>query len=130
MDNGLANTWVLETWQGKYWNVPSNWEISCRKRGDRISILLLNRTHLHMSLNIHHQQRVSLPETIFLLMMIMFMAKSVLTRIPSDAGTITISPTKQMTMNLILQAVGLQDDLTITRQTDVTLNVVHTIATI
>jgi len=130
MDNVIANTWVLETWQGKYWNVPSNWETSCRKRGDRISILLLNRTHLHMSLDIHHQQQVSLPETIFLLMMIMFMAKTILTRIPSGAGTVTIFPTRQMTMHFILQAVGHQADLTITCQTDLTLNVVCTIATI
>ena len=83
-----------------------------------------------MSLYIHHQQRVPLLEKIFLLMMIMFMAKTVLTKILSGVGTVTIFPTKQMTMHFILQAVGLQADSTITRQMDVTLNVVRTIATI
>jgi len=42
------------------------------------------------------------------LVMIMFMAKTVVTRIPSWAGTVTVFPTKKRTTHLILQAVGLQ----------------------
>ena len=30
---------VLGTWQDKYWVVPSNWETSRRKQGDRMSFV-------------------------------------------------------------------------------------------
>jgi hypothetical protein len=52
-----------------------------------------------MSLYILHQQRVLLLETIFLIMMIMFMAKTVVTRKKSGEGTVTIFPTEQTTMH-------------------------------
>ena len=45
-----------------------------------------NRTHLHVSLDIHHQQRVPLPGTISPLVMKMFMAKTVVTGITLGAG--------------------------------------------
>ena len=51
---------------------------------------------------------VLLLEIISPLVMIMFMAKTVVTRIPSGAGTVTVFLTKKRTTHLILQAVGLQ----------------------
>ena len=50
--------------------------------------------------------------------------------IPLGAGTVTIFPTEQTNMHLVLQVVALQSDLTITRHLDVALTVVRTIATI
>ena len=47
-------------------------------------------------------------EIIYPLAMIMFMAKTIVTRIPSGVGTVTVFPTKKRTTHLILQAVGLQ----------------------
>ena len=46
---------------------------------------LSNRTHLHVSLDIHHHQRVPLPGTISPLVMIMFMAKTVVKAITLGA---------------------------------------------
>ena len=50
--------------------------------------------------------------------------------IPLGEGTVTVFPIEQTNMHLILQVVALQADLTITRQIDVALTVVRTIATI
>jgi hypothetical protein len=47
-------------------------------------------------------------EIISPLVMIMLMAKTVVTRILLGAGTVTVFPTKKRTTHLILQAVGLQ----------------------
>ena len=58
------------------------------------------------------------------------MAETVVTRIPSGAGTVTVFPTKQRTMHLVLQAVGLPIESTIAHPTDVALTVMCTIATI
>ena len=44
-----------------------------------------NRTNLHVSLDIHHQQRVPLPGAISPLVMIMFMAETVVTGITLSA---------------------------------------------
>ena len=60
----------------------------------------------------------------------MFMAKTVVTRIPSGVETVTVFPTKQRTMHLVLQAEGLQTESTIACPTDVSLTVVRTITTI
>jgi len=51
---------------------------------------------------------VLLHEIIFPLVMIMLITKTVVTRIQSEEGTVTIFPTKKRTTLLILQAVGLQ----------------------
>jgi len=45
------------------------------------------------------------------------MAETIVTRIPLRAGTCTIFPTEKTTMHFVLQAVGLQQDSTITCQT-------------
>ena len=47
----------------------------------------------------------------------MFMAKTIVTGIPSGAGTVTIFPTEKTTMHFVPQAVGLQPDSTIICQT-------------
>ena len=47
-------------------------------------------------------------EIISPLVIIMLITKSVVTRIQSGAGTVTVFPTKKWTTDLILQVVGLQ----------------------
>ena len=54
------------------------------KQGERSA--LSNRTHLHVSLDIHHQQHVPLQGTITPLVIIIFMAKTVVTGIKLGAG--------------------------------------------
>jgi ABC-type Co2+ transport system permease subunit len=78
---------------------------------------------LHVLLSEHHQLLVLLPETISPLVMIM----SMVTRIITGAATSTIPHPAQMTILLVLLAVGLLAASTIARQTIVTLTVVEMI---
>ncbi len=96
-------------------------------------VMLPNRKLLHVLLSDHHQLLVLLPEITSLLVMIMSMAKTVVARTITGAAS-TIPPPAQMTILLVLLAVGLLAALTIARQTIVALTVVEmfvpTIATV
>lgn len=121
---------VLGAWQGEYWVVLSNWNTTHRKQWDVMSVLLSNMTHLHVSLGMHHQLRVLLPLIMCPLVMIFFIAEPVVMRIPPGAGAVTILPTEQTTIHLVLQAVGLQAVSMIACQTIATIEEVAILETV